>query len=68
MSLQPHQQRVVDEKADLDDKREKLWVFMQSKNFMVLCDQAERDRLFKQAYAMARYCEALDSRIAAFNQ
>ena len=64
--LQPHQQRVVAEKAELGSKREKLWSFMNGENFFALCDEAERDRLITQAEAMARYSEVLESRIAAF--
>ena len=66
--VRPHQQRVVAEKAELDDKRGKLFTFMNSKNFFSLCDEAERNRMDAQANAMARYSEALESRIAAFTQ
>ena len=66
--LPPHQQRVVAEKAELDDKRGKLFTFVNSKNFFSLCDEAERNRMADQANAMARYSEALESRIAAFTQ
>lgn len=66
--LPPHMQRVVAEKAALDSDREKLWIFMNGKSFMAFCDEAERDRLHEQANVMARYSDALESRIVAFKK
>ena len=66
--LPPHQQRVVAERAQLDDKREKLHAFMNGNSFFAVCDESERMRMHAQANAMARYSEALESRIAAFTQ
>lgn len=63
--LQPHQQRVVDEKADLDEKRLKLQDFTAKPVFLGL-PISERDRLFRQAALMRDYSEVLAERIAEF--
>ena len=41
MTLQPHQQRVVDEKRDLDEKLEKLNAFFGSPIFAGLTERCE---------------------------
>lgn len=64
-TLAPHQQRVVDEKAELDVKREKLASFMLSTTFVGL-DRAEQTRLAAQANVMYDYSGLLGERIAAF--
>lgn len=61
-----HQQRVVDEKKDLDEKRVKLQAFFNTDLFRVL-DQGEKDRLSTQYSVMALYSEILGQRIAAFS-
>lgn len=66
MSLQPHQQRVVDEKTELDDKLNKLRAFLEGKA-RELVDAAEFRRLRLQADAMSVYSEVLGERIAAFS-
>ena len=63
--LQPHQQRVVVEKLELDDKLIKLRNFLETDRFKGL-DPAEQDRMHAQANAMARYSGVLADRIAAF--
>jgi len=65
MGLQPHQQRVVDEKKELDDKRGKLIVFFNTPIFAAL-EQSEKDRLSVQLGVMGVYSEILAQRIAAF--
>jgi hypothetical protein len=65
-ALQPHQQRVVDEKRDLDEKLEKLVAFTRSPTFADL-DSGERNRLDQQAATMAMYSDILGDRIAAFS-
>ncbi len=67
MGLQPHQQRVVDEKKELDDKREKLIAFFCTPIFAAL-DQSEKDRLRLQHGVMGIYSEILGQRIAAFGE
>lgn len=63
--MAPHQQRVVDEKKDLDDKREKLMSFFSTEVFSGL-DQAEKDRLSTQYGVMTVYSAILGQRIKAF--
>lgn len=65
-SLQPHQQRVVDEQIELDDKRAKLKKFIgESPAFSALPDD-ERGRLIAQYRTMTEYSVILGERIAAF--
>lgn len=61
----PHQQRVIDEKRELDDKIEKLSAFFGTPLFGKL-DAAEQQRLNAQGLAMTTYSVILDERIAAF--
>jgi hypothetical protein len=65
--MQPHQERVVTEKRELDEKLAKLktFIFEDGKIFNTL-DPAERDRLEDQFTAMTRYSAILGKRIAAF--
>ena len=63
--LAPHQQRVVDEKRELDDRREKLMAFFSTPIFHGL-PESEQIRLERQAVAMRSYSEILGERIAAF--
>ena len=65
MALQPHQDRVVAEKADLDDKLGKLLAFFQAPTFGTL-SEAEQSRLRNQARFMDGYSAVLAERIAAF--
>ena len=64
-NLQPHQQRVVDEKTELDARCNRLDVFILSPQFRAL-DDAERDRMRRQWLAMISYSSILGERIAAF--
>ena len=63
--LQPHQQRVVDEKRELDERREKLESFYSTSIFHGL-PESEQSRLLRQGVAMRTYSEILGERIAAF--
>ena len=65
MNLSPHQQRVVTEKAELDDKRAKLNGFFESAIFAGL-PKEEQSRLWRQSEVMEDYSEVLGKRIAAF--
>jgi hypothetical protein len=65
MTLQPHQQRVVDEKAELDERREKLDKFLDTETFENL-PQHEKTLLVRQSYLMLEYSNILGERIAAF--
>lgn len=63
--LAPHQQRVVDEKKELDEKREKLGTFKGTAFFATLPWQ-EQERLNTQAHIMTMCSAVLGERIAAF--
>jgi hypothetical protein len=63
--LPPHQQRVLDEKTELDDRSTKLQAFFSNPIFVGL-PADEQDRLQKQAIAMQAYSQVLGERIAAF--
>jgi hypothetical protein len=65
-ALQPHQQRVVAEKHELDEKIDKLKAFiMESPIFQKLPDD-ERSRLNRQYDVMVEYSRILGARIEAF--
>lgn len=64
-TLPPHQQRVIDERAELNDKMVKLEAFTDTPLFASL-DEAERRRLMAQHGAMFAYSTILTERIAAF--
>lgn len=68
--MQPHQQRVADEKSELDAKLNALMNFVRpSIAGDTLYDglpRAEKARLSRQAAVMKEYSEILAERIAAF--
>lgn len=61
----PHQQRVLDEKAELDGRLTKLDAFFGTSIFNGL-DEEERERLAAQSRVMGEYSAILGDRIAAF--
>ena len=63
--MQPHQQRVVDEKRELDEKRENLGQFKNTDIFASLPWQ-EQERLNTQAHIMTMYSAVLGERISNF--
>jgi hypothetical protein len=65
MDLQPHQQRVVDEKRELDERRRALGQFLGTTTFAGLPTD-EQGRLKAQAVAMHSYANILGARIEAF--
>lgn len=66
-TLAPHQQRVVQEKEELDEKLSKLSAFIDSPNFTITVnDENEIARLVCQEEIMKDYSEILAERIAAF--
>ena len=67
MSILPHQQRVIDEKAELDAKLGNLIPFLSSDACHSLPFD-ERNRLKRQAEVMEMYSGILGARIAAFNR
>ena len=64
--MQPHQQRVVDEKTELDTKACALSQFIGNSPIFETLDAAERERLKEQNDVMWKYSEILGARIAAF--
>ncbi len=66
MELQPHQQRVVDEKTELDDKLTKLKAFIDGNPIFAGLPDDEKERLVRQHSCMTEYSEILGERIAAF--
>lgn len=64
--MKPHQQRVVDEKAELDAKISKLKEFFGTDLYVSL-DRAEQRRLSHQHAVMTMYSGVLGMRIAVFN-
>ncbi len=67
LQLEPHQQRVIDEKEQLDTKIAALGVFLDGTIFPTL-DVGERIRLTRQFDIMQEYSKVLGERIAAFNK
>lgn len=63
---QPFQQRVIDEKNALDEKREKLGEFKNTDAFARLPWQ-EQERLNTQGHLMTAYSAVLGERIAQFD-
>lgn len=63
--FQPHQLRVVEEKAELDEKLGKLRAFFDGSVFPTV-NKAEQYRLVYQAELMGKYSRVLGERIAAF--
>lgn len=61
----PHHQRVMDEKRELDDRREKLARFYLTEAFRAL-PEVERSLLFRQGDAMRSYSQVLGERIELF--
>jgi hypothetical protein len=64
--MQPHQQRVVDEKRELDDKLTKLIAFITSSPVFESLDLTDQGLLCDQQGAMTDYSAVLEERIARF--
>lgn len=64
----PHQQRVIDEHAELSDRVEKLSAFIAASAIFPKLDAAERSRLRRQLALMSQYADVLAERIKAFGQ
>lgn len=65
-TIYPFQQRVIDEKADLDAKIMKLADFIVQTAAYKSLGSAEKDRLTRQHTAMRAYSGVLGERIEAF--
>ena len=64
--MEPHQQRVVDEKTELDAKAWSLSAFIDTSPRFLTLDAMEQARLKLQSSIMSQYSEVLGQRIAAF--
>lgn len=64
-AFQPHQVRVVEEKKDLDEKREKLLAFFNTPTFRGL-GESEKCLLRLQHSIMGIYSDILNQRILGF--
>lgn len=64
--MQRHQQRVVDEKRELDLKAKALSVFIAASPVFETLDPDEKERLHEQSHVMQQYSDILADRIAAF--
>ena len=64
--MAPHQERVVVEKSELDEKIEKLTNFLDTRPVPI--DEAEADRLQRQLDCMRAYSGILQERIDAFGK
>jgi len=62
----PHQQRVIDEKKELDTKLIALEAFIDNSAIYAALPQDEKDRLRKQRGFMEGYSIVLTERINAF--
>jgi hypothetical protein len=68
--MEPHQDRlarIVDEKNELDAKREKLGEFKNTAYYAIL-DWQEQERINTQGHLMTAYSAVLGERIAAFKK
>jgi hypothetical protein len=65
-TMQPHQQRVVDEKKELDEKLDRLKAFIDTNPTFKTLHEDERGRLNRQFDVMAEYSSILSQRITAF--
>ena len=61
-----YQQRVIEEKRELDDRYYKLEAFIQKTIVFASLPQEEQSNMFAQLRAMGQYSEVLGKRIARF--
>ncbi len=66
-TMKPHQERVIEEKKELDEHGDRLDQFILSEQFQSL-PSAEQERLKRQLEIMGEYSEVLGERIAAFTK
>lgn len=64
--MQPHQQRVADEREALAGNVDRLAAFIRANSIFATLPVAEQDRLARQLAHMTAYLGVLDERIAAF--
>jgi len=61
--LAPHQERVLEERKQLNERLAKLTAFLEKGQLGTPCDDDEWGRLWKQAGFMESYLAVLDARI-----
>lgn len=66
--MEPYQQRVIDEKKELDDKIEKLTSFLTNDEQRSKVSDQEADRMQRQLDCMNAYSGILGERIDAFGE
>ncbi len=66
MQFQPFQQRVIDEKCELDEKLAKLNAFIETNAFQSL-DRIDQILLRRQLWTMQEYSKTLELRIKKFS-
>lgn len=66
--MQPHQERVVVEKRELDEKLDKLKLFIETNSIFKTLPEDEQHRLNRQFDVMAEYSNILAQRIAVFQE
>ena len=64
--MKPHQQRVIDEKNELDERAKKLGEFISTNPLFETLDPNEKERMRLQSDLMRQLSEILALRIAAF--
>ena len=64
-TMPPHQRRVINERAELEERLDKLTAFLATPTFESLAD-AEQERLVRQSGVMVQLSDVLAERIAAF--
>jgi hypothetical protein len=64
--MESYQERVVEEKRELDEKLAKLVVFGHTEQFLLLSSD-EKDRMSHQHSSMEAYSKVLGERIEAFS-
>ena len=65
--MQPHQQRVVDEKEQLGERLEKLIAFLTTDLYKALPER-EQELLYFQSRVMEDYYEVLQQRVELFKE
>jgi hypothetical protein len=65
-TIPPHEQRVLDEKRELDEKLSKLGAFIDASPVFNGLPDDEKEELVEQRSAMYQYSEVLGARIARF--
>lgn len=65
-NIAPHQQRVIDEKNELESRLAKLGSFIKESPIYRGLPEKERERLVRQESCMTEYSSILAERITAF--